>query len=105
MMSSLPLHLSPAVLGLLALFLSLIWMLRDDRDKTRPVVVLALFINLLYGFALNVLGRENEWVPFKYDHVLAAIDATWALIRHRLRRLCKGDGGWSSDWSTTCWFR
>src|SRR5579863_2844619 len=92
MMSSLPLHLSPAVLGLLALFLSLIWMLRDDRDKTRPVVVLALFINLLYGFALNVLGRENEWVPFKYDRVLAAIDATLGIDTPSIAAALQG--GW-----------
>ncbi len=91
MMSSLPLHLSP-VLGLFALFLSLIWMLRDDRDKTRPVVVLALFINLVYGFALNVLGRENEWVPFKYDHVLAAIDATLGIDTPTIAASLQG--GW-----------
>lgn len=75
-MSTLP-YLSPAAIGLYALFLSVIWMLRDERDKTRPVLVLALVINLLYGFLLNVvMGREDGLVPWKYDHVLATIDAT-----------------------------
>lgn len=70
------LPLSPAAIGMIALFLSVIWMLRDERDKTRPVLVVALVINLLYGFVLNVvMGKENGLVPWKYDHILAAMDA------------------------------
>ena len=71
------LHLNPAAIGLIALFLSVLWMLRDERDKTRPILVLALAINLLYGFVLNVLmGKENGLCPWKYDHILAAMDAS-----------------------------
>ena len=38
--------LNPAIIGLLALVLSVIWMIRDERDKTRPLLVLALTLNL-----------------------------------------------------------
>jgi hypothetical protein len=71
------LPLNPAAIGTIALFLSVIWMLRDERDKTRPVLVLALVVNLLYGFLLNVvMGKEDGLVPWKYDHILAAMDAS-----------------------------
>ena len=92
-MSSLPLYLSPASIGLFALFLSVIWMLRDEHDKTRPVLVLALVINLLYGFVLNVvMGRENGLVPWKYDHVLAAMDATLGIDTPSIASSLQG--GW-----------
>ncbi len=76
-MQTLPLHLNPAAIGLIALFASVVWMLRDEKDKTRPILVLALTINLLYGFLLNVvMGQENGLLPWKYDHVLAAMDTS-----------------------------
>jgi hypothetical protein len=72
--------LNPHVIGLIALFLSIVWMLRDERDKTRPGLVIALVINLVYGSLLNmVMGKENGLVPWKYDHVLAALDASLGL--------------------------
>ena len=76
-MTTLPLHLNPAAIGLIALFASVIWMLRDERDRTRPVLVVALVINLAYGFLLNVImGQENGLVPWKFDHILAAMDTS-----------------------------
>jgi hypothetical protein len=56
------------VIGLLALFLALVWMLRDDKDKTRPILVFALVLNLFYGFLLTVvMGKEDGLLPWKYD--------------------------------------
>jgi hypothetical protein len=67
-------------LSLVALFFSIIWMLRDERDKTRPILVITLVINLFYGFLLNVvLGKESGLVPWKYDYVLARLDASLGL--------------------------
>ena len=67
--------LSPALLGLAALFFSVVWMLRDDRDRTRPLLVIALVINLFYGWLLSfVMGRENGLVPWKYDYILLNLD-------------------------------
>jgi len=37
--------LNPGVIGVLALFLSVIWMLRNEKDKTRPLLVFALILN------------------------------------------------------------
>jgi hypothetical protein len=39
----------------LALFLSVLWMLKDERDKTRPMLVFALTLNLFFGFLLTVV--------------------------------------------------
>jgi hypothetical protein len=66
---------NPAVIGLGALFLAIVWMLRDETDRTRPLLVIALVVNLFYGFLLSfVMGRENGLVPWKYDYVLARLD-------------------------------
>jgi hypothetical protein len=68
--------LNPAIIGLLALVLSVVWMIRDERDKTRPLLVLALTLNLFYGFLLTVfMGREGSLFPLKYDPVLLRLDA------------------------------
>lgn len=66
---------SPPVIGLLALLLSIVWMMRDQKDKTRAVLVIALVINLFYGITLNlVMAKESGLFPWKYDHVLAKLD-------------------------------
>jgi len=67
--------LQPAIVALAALFLSVVWMLMDDKDRTRPLLVFALTINVFFGFFLNVLmGSEGGLLPFKYDRVLVAMD-------------------------------
>jgi hypothetical protein len=69
--------LNPAMIAILSVFLSVIWMLRDQKDKTRPQLVFALVINLFYGVLLNLfMGREGSLFPWKYDHVLSHMDAS-----------------------------
>jgi hypothetical protein len=66
---------NPALIGMTALFLSVVWMLRNEKDRTRPLLVIALVINLFYGWLLSfVMGHENGVVPWKYDHVLLNLD-------------------------------
>jgi len=66
---------NPAVIGLAVLLLSIVWMLRDEKDRTRPLLVIALVLNLVYGWVLAfVMGKENGLVPWKYDYVLARLD-------------------------------
>ena len=66
---------TPAVIGLMALFASVVWMLKDQTDKTRPMLVFALTLNLFFGFLLTVfMGREGDMLPWKYDHVLLLMD-------------------------------
>jgi hypothetical protein len=68
--------LSPGIIGVVAVFLSIVWMLRNEQDRTRPLLVFALILNLFYGWLLTVvLGRENSLLPSKYDYVLIHIDA------------------------------
>lgn len=67
--------LSPGIIGIVAVFLSIVWMLRNERDKTRPLLVFALILNLFYGWLLTVaLGREDSLLPWKFDLVLFRID-------------------------------
>jgi hypothetical protein len=67
--------LNPGIINLLALLLSVVWMLRDDKDRARPILVFALVLNLLYSWAFYVvLVQENALVPWKFDHVLAGLD-------------------------------
>jgi hypothetical protein len=93
-MRILALLLQPAIIGLVALFLSVIWMVRDEKDKTRPMLVLALTINLFFGFLLTVyMGREGSLLPFKYDHVLFRLDESIgfsaAAIARPLQGVCR----------------
>jgi hypothetical protein len=92
-MKILLLLLSPGLIGLLALFLSVVWMLRDQRDRTRPILVIALVVNLFYGFVLNVvMGREDGLVPWKYDHVLARLDEALGVTAAMIAPFLQG--GW-----------
>src|SRR6266478_1552726 len=77
LLGSTALILEPAILGMGAVFASILWMLVDQKDKTRPLIVFALIINLVYGTALTkFLGREGSLLPWKYDLILLQIDRT-----------------------------
>jgi len=69
--------LNPSIFALVALLASVVWMLRDEKDKTRPLVVIALVLNLLYPWLFTlVLGGEEGLLPWKYDHMLFRLDAS-----------------------------
>ncbi len=71
---------NPAMLGVLAIFLSVVWMLRDQKDRTRPLLVLAVVLNLFYGVLLKLaMGHEGGLLPWKYDHILFRIDESLGL--------------------------
>jgi hypothetical protein len=79
-MRMLALLLDPAIIGLVALFLSVLWMLKDESDKTRPVFVIALVLNLIYGWLLTVvLGGADSLLPWKYDSYLLRLDQALGL--------------------------
>ncbi len=72
--------LNPPMLGLTALFLSIVWMLRDETDKTRPMLVFALVLNLAFGTMLTIfMAREGALLPWKYDYILFRIDQSLGL--------------------------
>jgi PAP2 superfamily len=67
--------LNGPMFGVLTLFLSVIWMLRNQKDRTRPLLVFALVLNLFYGFLLNTfMGHEGALFPWKYDPILFRMD-------------------------------
>ena len=69
--------LHPAFMAITALFLSIVWMLRDEKDKTRVGLVFALLINLFYGVLCTLFMKgEGSAFPWKYDHVLARLDGS-----------------------------
>jgi hypothetical protein len=66
---------NPAFVGIFLLFLSVLWMLKNPKDATRPILVFALVFNLFYCILLNFfMGTEGNLLPWKYDHVLFNID-------------------------------
>lgn len=83
--------LSPPILGVLALFLATLWMLKDQKDKTRPLLVFALVLNLFYGFLLTtVMGREGGMFPWKFDHILFRVDQSLGLQAAAIARPLQG---------------
>ncbi len=83
--------LSPPVMGVIALFLSVIWMLRDTKDKTRALLVLALVMNLFYGFLLTTfMTSEGSRFPWKFDHVLFAVDQSLGIQAASVARPLQG---------------
>jgi hypothetical protein len=82
---------NPAFIGILALFLAAIWMVRDPKDKTRPLLVFALVLNLFYGFLLTVfMQREGSLFPWKFDFVLFRLDASLGLQAASIARHLQG---------------
>ncbi len=76
----LSLLLDPSILAMSALVLAVLWMLRDQTDKTRPLLVMALVVNFFYGWLLNkLMGQEDSLVPWKYDYLLLHVDAALGL--------------------------
>ncbi|HUY95683.1 MAG TPA: phosphatase PAP2 family protein [Terracidiphilus sp.] len=83
--------LNPAAISLGALILAIVWMLRDESDRTRPLLVIALVVNLFYGFLLQyVMGSENGLVPWKYDFVLARLDGALGIAAARIAPALQG---------------
>lgn len=67
--------LSPPLLGIIALFVAVIWMLRNTKDRNRPMLVFALVINLFYGVLFTTLmTSEGSLFPWRYDHVLLLVN-------------------------------
>ena len=64
-MRAIDILLSPSTIAIIALFLSVIWMLRDEKDKARIELVFALVLNLFYGVLLNIfMSREVSVFPW-----------------------------------------
>jgi len=90
-MHLLALLLNPAIIGIVALFLSVIWMIRDESDKTRPMLVFALILNLIFGALLTVfMGREGSLLPLKYDHILFQVDGSLGISAASMARPLQG---------------
>lgn len=90
-MKLLAILLNPAITALLALLASIVWMLKDPKDKARPVVVVALIINMLYPWLFTlVLGSEEGLLPWKYDHMLFRLDAALGVSAAAIARPLQG---------------
>jgi len=82
---------SPPIIATLSLFLSVIWMLMDEKDKTRPMLVFALTLNLFFGFLLTTfMGKEGGLLPWKYDYMLAAMDDSLGIRAASIARPLEG---------------
>jgi hypothetical protein len=86
-MQILALLFNSPVISLLALFAAIVWMIRNEKDKVRPLLVIALTLNLIFGALLTIgMSREDSLFPMKYDFILFALDkalgfsAAWMAI-------------------------
>jgi hypothetical protein len=62
-------------------------MLKDPKDKTRPILVFALVLNLFFCVLLNFfMGTEGNLLPWKFDHVLINIDESLGLSAAAIAR-------------------
>ena len=60
-MRALAFLLSAPFIQVAALFFAILWMIRDQKDKVRPLLVMALTINLFYGHSAEYLhGRRRR---------------------------------------------
>ncbi|HKO20416.1 MAG TPA: phosphatase PAP2 family protein [Acidobacteriaceae bacterium] len=84
--------LSAPFIELAALFLSILWMLRNPKDKVRPLLVIALIVNLFYGILLSMfMGAEGSLLPWKYDFILLHLDTALGLPATRLAQPLEGE--------------
>lgn len=104
--------LSAEFIEIAALFFSIVWMMRNQKDKVRPLLVLALTVNLFYGILLSIfMGAEDGLLPWKYDPILLALDSAlgvpWLAVARSLQ------GAWRVPLATIyqlmvpmmiCWF-
>jgi hypothetical protein len=83
--------LNPSIIAVIALFLSILWMLRDEKDKARVELVFALVLNLFYGVFLNIfMAREGAVFPWKFDYVLFRLDAALGIQAASIARPLQG---------------
>lgn len=86
---------NPSILSMIFLVMAVVWMLRDQRDRTRPLLVIAMVLNMFYGYFLNfVMGNENGLVPWKYDYVLARLDAALGVSAAAVASVLQGGARW-----------
>ncbi len=87
--------LDPSILSMLFLGLAIVWMLMDEKDRTRPLLVVAMVLNMFYGYLLNfVMGKENGLVPWKYDYVLARLDGALGISAATIASSLQGAARW-----------
>lgn len=79
------------VVSILSLFAAIIWMLRNEKDKVRVYLVLALLLNLFFGLLLNVgMSEENSLFPMKYDWILFHLDEGLGITATSVARHLQG---------------
>ncbi|HWE86689.1 MAG TPA: phosphatase PAP2 family protein [Terracidiphilus sp.] len=91
----LPILVNQTILVMIFLIMAVVWMMRDERDRTRPLLVIALVLNMFYGLLLNVvMGKENGLVPWKYDYILARLDAAFGIPASAIAPVLQGAARW-----------
>ncbi len=87
--------LTPAIMGAIALFFSIIWMLRNEKDKSRAMLVLALILNLFFGSLLTFfMGKEGSLLPLKYDYILFHLDKALGVQTAAIAAPLRATLGW-----------
>jgi hypothetical protein len=104
--------LSAPFIEVVGLFLSIVWMMKDQNDRARTLIAIALTVNLFYGALLRFfMGAEGGLLPWKYDFILFQLDSALGVRSTSIARLLQG--AWRVPLLTTyqlmvpmmiCWF-
>lgn len=74
-MSLRALLLSPVSIHIALLIACGVWVLRDEKDKSRQILFLALLVNLFYRVLFGAfMNTANGVLRWKYDYYLASVD-------------------------------
>jgi len=74
-MSLTPLLTNPAVSKLAQLIACAVWILKDEKDKSRQLLFLGLVGSVFYQGLLNAfMATANRALPWKYDYYLLCVD-------------------------------
>jgi len=66
---------SPAIVNLTLLVACGIWVLKDERDKSRRILFLVTVVNLIYPVLFSFfMAAANSVLHWKYDYYLSSLD-------------------------------
>src|SRR6516225_5691364 len=77
--------LNPATAKLIMLIACGTWVLRDERDKNRQVLFVALVVGMLYqGIYATFMAAANSQFHWKYDYYLLSLDRALGISADRV---------------------
>jgi hypothetical protein len=90
-MSHFHFYLPPALGKLISLIVVGAWVLKDEKDKSRQVLFLAVVAGLLYQGIFNAfMSKANSLIHWKYDYYLFEVDRALGISSGGVALVCQG---------------